>query len=302
METKPEKAEEIVPTEKKSLWSKTASLGKMVASGVQAVTEHTKSSLHEKQLKKYNPLSPEKFHSTDFSLPNVIEIVDDAVRRDIQVCEGAIGWTDTVNGVEILHLYDEWIGESGLQFIPFPKCDAVYCVDNFDRTKFINAETVFERTTNEKIAELENIAYCLGAKSCSIEIVEQNIETKSAAIRISTDSKKKEPITERSLYTQNQARQSGKNVSYFEGNHTPIEPTLKWFAYDDSIKGLISMKCSGNNSIKSKVLELSCTTSATMSQKAAGAIDKLLKVKAAMSMEKKAIKEHCSILVFEVEF
>ena len=302
MENKPESTVELVPTEKKSLWGKTASLGKKIASGVQVVTEHTKNAHHEKMLKKYNPLSPEKFHSAAFALPNVIEIVDDAVRRDIQICEGAIGWTDTINGVEILHLYDEYVPQSGLQFIPFAKCDAVYCVDNFDRTKFINAESIFERSTGEKIAELENIAFCLGAKTCTIEIVEKNAETKSANISISTESESKTPPTELSTYTHNQTHQSGKAISHFEGNQTPTEPTLKWFAYDESIKGLVAMKCSGNNTIKSKVLELSCTTSATMSQKAAGAIDKILKVKASMSIEKKAIKEHCSILIFEVQF
>ena len=304
MENKPEKVnvEESTPVERRSIWSKTASLGKKVVSGVQSVTAHTKNSIHEKQIKKYNPLTPDRFLSAGFNIPNVIEIVDDAVRRNIQVCEGAIGWTDTINGVEILHLYDEWVSESGLHFIPFAKCDSVYCVDNFDRTKFINAETVFERTTNEKIAELENIAYCLGAKSCSIEIVEQNVESKSSTFRVSTDASEKTPANEHSLSSHTHSRQSGKNISYFEGNQAPTEPPLKWFAYDDNIKGLITMKCSGNNSIKSKVLELSCTTSATMSQKAAGAIDKILKVKASLSMEKKAIKEHCSVLIFEVQF
>ena len=298
--------DDCTTTEKKSIWGKTTAFSKKIAQGVQsgakALTDHNQKAKLEKQLKKYNPLTPEQFKSEQFTLPNVIEIVDDAVRRDIEVCKGAIGWTDTVNGVEVLHLYDEWVGECGLQFIPFAKCDAVYCVDNFDRLKFINAETIFERTTNEKIAELESIAYCLGAKSCSIEIVEQNAETQSAAKRITSKAISNPPTTEKTSTSQSGARQSGKNISYFEGNQNPCEPTLKWFAFDDNIKGLIAMKCSGNNAIKSKVLELSCTTSATMSQKAAGAIDKLLKVKVSMSMERKAIKEHSSILIFEVEF
>ena len=302
MDEKIESTEELVPVEQKSIWKRTASVGKKIASGVQAVAEHTKSSIQEKQLKWYNPLTPEDFHRESFNVPNIIEIVDDAVRRNIHVCEGAIGWTDTVNGVEVLHLYDEWIEESGLQFIPFPKCDAVYCIDNFDKRKFINAEAVFERATNEKIAELENIAYCLGAKSCSIEIVEQSAETKSMSIRLSAGAISKGPTAEHSALIQSKSRQSGKNISYFEGSQTPCEPPLKWFAHDDNIKGLIAMKCSGNNTIKSKVLELSCTTSATMSQKSAGAIDKLIKAKASMSMERKAIQERSSILIFEVEF
>ena len=95
---------------------------------------------------------------------------------------------------------------------------------------------------------------------------------------------------------------SGRNVSYFEGNKTPTEPELKWFAFDDNIKGLIDMKCKSNNAIKSKIIELSCTTSSTMSKKTAVAIDKLLKIKANMSLEKKCVKEHESKMIFEVVF
>lgn len=41
-------------------------------------------------------------------------IVDDAVRRDIDVCEGSIGWLGKENDIEILYLYDtaiekEWV-------------------------------------------------------------------------------------------------------------------------------------------------------------------------------------------------
>lgn len=275
-----------------------------IQEGAETFSEQTKKSLYEQRMKKYNPLFKETFRSKQFRLPNVIEIVDDAVRRGIDVCEGAIGWTDKVNDVEILHLYDEWIKESKIQFLPVAKCDAVYCVDPFDKNKFINVTSAFERTTSEKLAELEHIAYCLGAKSCSIEIAETTAQLDNARIKMTA----KESSTganvgfDASSSSHQQNKQGGKTVSYFEGNNAPTRPTLKWFAYDDNITGLIEMRCSGNNSIRSKVLELSCSSSVTMSQKAALAIDKILKVKASMSMEKKAIQEYSSKLIFEVEF
>ena len=94
----------------------------------------------------------------------------------------------------------------------------------------------------------------------------------------------------------------GKNVSYFEGNTEAKRPTLKWFALDENIKGLIEMRCSGNNSIKSKVLELKAATTATMSKEIACAIDGVLGLKSSMSLEKKSVKEHSKVLVFEVDF
>ena len=62
------------------------------------------------------------------------------------------------------------------------------------------------------------------------------------------------------------------------------------------------MRCNISNSIKSKVLELKGSASATMSQKTTCAIDTLLSIKGNMSYEKQAIKEHSSKLIFAIEF
>ena len=102
------------------------------------LSDQTQKALLEQRIKYYNPLFKEKFFSEDFNIPNIIKIVDDAERRDIDVCEGAIGWTKKSADVEILYLYDEFVRESGINFIPFVKCDAIYCVDNFDKTKYID--------------------------------------------------------------------------------------------------------------------------------------------------------------------
>ena len=51
-------------------------------------------------MKQYNPLFPEEYFSDTFFVPNIIRIVDDAVRRDIDVCQGAIGWRENKKGTE----------------------------------------------------------------------------------------------------------------------------------------------------------------------------------------------------------
>ena len=285
-----------------NVWNKTTVLSKKTADGISKgaknLSEEAKKNAYEWKMKKYNPLFPEKFKSDDFKMPHVIEIVEASTRRDIDVCEGAIGWTDKVNDIEILHLYSEYVEESGLNLLPFSKCDSVYCIDNFDKSRFINSDTIFERITNEKLTELENIAYCLGAKSCSIEIVENTVQNTGMGVRAKTSI----GGAEHQAFAGKQNSQSGKNVSYFDGHNNPQRPTLKWFAHDDNINALIEMRCSGNNSIKSKILEINCSSSATMSQKTACAIDKILKIKASVSMESKAIKEHSSKLIFDIEF
>lgn len=286
--------------------NKASEVGKKTAEGMKkfakGVSEKSKQMHHDSQIKKYNPLFKEDFENEDFKLPNVIEIVDDAVRRDIKVCEGSIGWTDKVCGVEILYLYDEWVKDSKIQFVPFAKCDAVYCMDIFDKNKFIEASSVFERVNNEKIAELEHIANYLGAKRCAVEVV--CVDTKKDSLQTKIDVKVGDPSvnSESAGIVESKNEQRGKKISNFKGNDEPKKPHLKWFTYDDNIKNLIKTRLSGNNQVTYQKLELSCTTVAAMSYKTACAIDKLSGVKAAVSMERKSIKERSSKLVFEIEF
>jgi len=293
---------------------KASDLTKKSADGIKeaakTISEKAKSDSYLRKVKKYNPLFPDKFKSENFNLPNMIEIVDDAVRRGIDVCEGAIGWISKVNDVEILHLYDEWIEESGIQFIPSGTCNTMYYVDNFDRNRFIKIDCIFDKAHEEKLAELERIAYLLGAKSCSIELVEcaESIEVKRASFKANESWENKISSSEKSENSyQNVSlnKRSGKTTSYFKGSDTPTRPELKWFAHDDTIKRLIDMRCSDKNSIKSRILELKGSSSATMSQTAACSIDAVMgkmNGKANAEMEKQVKKENSSKLVYEIEF
>lgn len=271
-----------------------------VQKGVTTITEKTKQSYHDYQMEKYRPLTEEEFRSESFNLPNIIEIVDDAVRRKIAVCEGAVGWLEEHKGVEILHLYDEFVKNCGLVFVPVAQCDSVYCVDNFDRARYIDTNSIFEKATAERMAELAHIAYSLGAKKCTIEIVEENSRSSHSQRSVRTSANKASKDQEMSSAASN--RMSGKRELLFEGNNTPVAPTLKWFSHDDNIKGLIEMRCSGNNSIQSTALQLCGASSATVSKKVACAVDQLLKVSGSASMESRAVKEHSSKLIVNIDF
>ena len=67
-------------------WAQTASGSKAVANeiakGAKDLSEKAKVDSYNKRMKKYNPLFPEEYNSVDFHVPNIICIVDDAVRRD----------------------------------------------------------------------------------------------------------------------------------------------------------------------------------------------------------------------------
>lgn len=296
---------------------KSTEIGKKVSNNIQIkakdISEKAKNDNYIRRMKKYNPLFPEKYFSTEFNLPNMIVIVDDAVRRGIDVCEGAIGWLSTENGMEVLHLYDEAVAESGIEFIPAAICDAVYYVDKFNRNRFIQVECIFSKAHEERLAELKNIAYDLGARKCSVEISESNKETeinkakkesKSKAnvngVILSADAKSEQS----SIYNRSSQR-TGIIEIEFQGSSEIKIPTLKWFAHDETIKNLIKMRSENKNSVKSEILILEGSVSATMSKKTAYAIDGAIsKISSAsrFDMEGQAIKENHSKLIFSVEF
>ncbi len=292
---------------------KTGEMGKKASVSIQKsakeLSEKSKNDSYLRRMKKYNPLFPEKYHSKEFNIPNMIVIVDDAVRRGIDVCEGAIGWLSNENGMEVLHLYDEAIEESGIQFVPAPICDAVYYVDRFDRKRFIQTDSIFSKAHEERLAELKHIAYSLGAKSCSIEITETYIQVQSRSKSAEVSAKggviKSAEKAEQSMSYKGSTQRSGKVVVEFEGSNDVKCPNLKWFAHDDTIKNLIEMRCSGSNAIKSETLVLEGAASAAMSQKTAYAIDNTvskISVGGKANMEGQALKENQSKLIFSIEF
>lgn len=294
---------------------KTSDAGKKAVNdihqGAKDLSEKAKNDSYLRRLKKYNPLFPDVYHSETFNIPNMIMIRDDAERRGIDVCEGAIGWLDNANGMEVMCLYDEAVKMSGIQFVPTVTCDAIYYVDSFDRNRFIRTDCIFSKAHEERLAELKNIAYSLGAKTCSIEISEASFEVSLSKKKVNlngsiknTNVSTNEKI-EQSLSHENSSQRSGKIVVNFEGSDTPKRPKLKWFEHDDNIKKLIEMRCKNTNAIKSETLELSGASSATMSQKTAYAIDGAISkmgVKGASDMEKNAKSEHKSKLIFSIEF
>ncbi|MBQ7761400.1 MAG: hypothetical protein IJ400_05020 [Clostridia bacterium] len=285
-------------------------IGKKATSTIQenakSFSEKSKENQRANQLKRYNPIFPEDYKSKEFALPYVVQIVDDVVRKDVEVCKGAIGWLGKEDKMQILHLYDEAIEFSGIKFIPNAECNAIYYADSCDRSRYIKIDCLFKLAHDERLAELKHIAYSLGAKKCSIEIVEGDefSQQKSVGGNLGVAKIVGAKVQVNRKDESSQYRR-GCIVAEFEGSNTPKKPTLKWFKHDDNIKNLIEMRCSKKNAIKSETLELEGATSATMSQKTAISIDAILsKLKAGggVSVEKNVKKENHSKLIFCVEF
>lgn len=295
--------------------TKTASGGKDVAKsfakGAKEISDKVKADKQSRLLKKLNPLFEEEYHSETFFVPNIICIVDDAVRRDIELCNGAIGWRENKKGTEILYLYDEFVQNSGLKFLPVPMCSEFYHVDSFDSKLFVKVDYIFQRAHEEKLAELEHIAYCLGAKSCSIVIENKELNRdkrkRSASLAENAGALDGREGYDLEVASDKEVRYASKSETKFKGNTEVMQPTLKWFANDQNILNLIDYRCRGGNEITSKTLELRGASAATMSRSAAYSIDVALAgtsigTSQGTSMEDNSVMESTSKIIYSLEF
>lgn len=280
-----------------NFWKTTSDISKKAVEGAKEFAEQTKKNIYEAQAKKYTPVTLDDVKSDSFEMPNIINIVDNLANRKFITDDKAIGWKEQCDGVDVLHIYDTSVNQLDIVFVPVPQRDNVYCKDNFDSKKFTNANCVFGKATEEKIAELSNIAYCLGAKRCSVEIVEAESDENSKSFQTAIANLGDASVSSKTV---NSNAQSGKRVSSFEGHDNPKMPSLKWFAHDENINGLIEMRF--NKAIKSTTLKLEGSSCAVISKRIACAVDSVMNVKGKLSMEHSAMREYNKILVFDIEF
>lgn len=298
---------------------KAAEIGKRAADGTRAGAQILVNKAQEEnckaQIKKYNPVFPDQYVSPDFGLSNLIMIVDDVVRKDIDVCKGAIGWKSQENSVEVFHLYDEAVKFSGLHFIPAAICDSVYYVDVHDRRRFIRIDCYFEKMQESKLAELQHIAFSLGAKKYSVQMYDNSSEKRTAKQKGSLRGKYGGGTTiiaadasrDRSQTVENQTRRESIAFAEFVGDMMPTQPSLRWFAHDENIKNLINMRCSGSdkNEVKVYSIELKGTDFATMGVSTAAKIDAAigkLGLIGDLNMQSKVTEERRHKMSFQLEF
>lgn len=292
----------------------TVDFGKKIVSTAKesslARAERKKAEAIEKDLKKYNPLFLEDLEQKAFHLPAVIVVADDIERRDIEVCKGAIGWRSSENGTEILWIYDKDTDILGVKFIPAKQHKGIYHVDQFDPSRYILASQIFSKAQDEKIAELERIAACLGAKKYIIDIQEYSQSNNQQNQKGNIGSVFKGFKANASMEENRMANELTKNTFHTEsklrGSFWPKRPELKWFAHTDTILELIDNRCNNRNAVKTKTLQISGSSIAAMTTDVAlsidAAVEKMGSLKAESTMTAKAASEYHSTLYFHVEF
>ena len=271
----------------------------------------------EARARYYNPRFREDFFDPEFDLPDIIVIADGDARKGIDVCEGAIGWLSKHKGTEVLHLYSEFVDECGLDFHPRPLLGAVYQVDTYDPRRFIDLSCIFEVSHKDRITELRNIAYSLGAKHCKVESYESKKEVSVKESKARLRGSKKGDKKSGSISVDAEGGSRSRMDSFeemglvfeqsFSGGASPQRPVLHWYRSNREIQSLIDMRCSGqdSNTVESYHIEIDGSSSTTMAQARARKIDAILKdLKATcnFTMESECMAEARKKLRFTIDF
>jgi hypothetical protein len=283
-----------------------------IGEGVQAVADGVQGVAYDLKRNKYNPVFPEEYFSPGYDRPDMIVLVDGDVRKGIDVCDGAIGWFSKEGDLEVLHLYMEFVPESKVGFHPLPVLGAVYYVDTFNPKRYINIVDYFEVAKDDRMTELREIARSLGAKKCTIQL----IESEKASNRFGAKAKgslgegklalgSAEGQVDRALDSAD--RSESKVVATFTGNAEPVRPKMNWFAHDSEINFLINACFGGENANKMKnyQMTLKSRNSLAVALGMAAKIDtaiKGMKVKTGFSFESETKKEMEKSFIYSVEF
>ncbi|MCQ2467051.1 MAG: hypothetical protein MJ166_05990 [Clostridia bacterium] len=237
--------------------------------------DYVENKYNEHKLESSRPVSIEELNSDGFEFPTMIKIVDRSTRSKDDLYNTAAGWIENKSN-QVLFLYQKFVDECEKEFIPAPDNETVFYYDPNCPSKYISVETYFEEILDSKLAELERIAFAIGAKHYRVELRKSSSYSESrkdsqhhkAGVAVFSG--------ETGLDTEkDQSKKTSFDVlaeATLEKNNTPFRPELKWFKNSDRILNLIDMACSGKELTEYKV-GLKCSKILTMSATAAANIE-----------------------------
>lgn len=247
----------------------------MAVAGAKAVVDVAQKGIDDLNEFIYKPVFPDEYNSPDYKIPKMIVVKDEASRKGIDVCKGAIGWTEKVGELEALCMYEDWAKTCGLSFIPAPFLDTAYYAHPFDSAKYVRVEDYIATMKKDMDAELADVAYCLGAKSYKIDRTEK--KSRSFHAKGHTQNSGFAPLCVDDIPVQasldggekasfRHAHESERHESFqqtFAGEAKASVPELRWYKDDSSINQLIKTRCSeGMNVSKTYRCEITNTYSA----------------------------------------
>ncbi|MCI5773624.1 MAG: hypothetical protein MR210_03575 [Erysipelotrichaceae bacterium] len=187
----------------------------------------------------YRPVFKEDCFSNEFKYPEIINIVKENKHINSVACEGAIGYLPKISKSYIFEVIKENVDYLNLKFIPNSKGN-FYVVDPYDCKTYINLNYYFEFLKKQRIAELFDIAYKLGAKHVVINLREQNKKYVSSETGFELKVKKSFKEKASNIYSiEDSSIIDMKYERTFEGSDKPERPQVKFYSGDPDVSSLI---------------------------------------------------------------
>ena len=179
----------------------------------------------ERDLKTLRPIFESTLSDTDFFVSKLVRVTTmDKRHAESKVCHNSIGHIDTYGGLEVINIYRDKAKYFGLSF--FPNNDAeLYYVDPTDHDRYIELDNYFSQLKNERISELERIAFDLGAKHFRVLYLKNSGNT-DVDLNVSTDKFSSVEIAAQSDFI----------------GHKPKEPVLRYLKHEPHILNLIELR------------------------------------------------------------
>lgn len=271
------------------------------------VSKNIEESLSKQRLEQYRPIFPDKFDPNTFEFPSMINVVEFDKRMGIEECQGAIGYREKINNVEVLGIYKSSMDDYGIQFYP-EKIETAYYVHPLQKNAYIEVSEYFKYLKQARVAELEYIAQSLGAKHFVVSIMEESSteqikkdkgeaklklgkDSGNAAVEVESKEKKFEFL--------------GIAAENSYPGKAPVKPVLHFWANNESIKSLVEQRMNPENPLLSKTYRLDYNTCTGIKEKEAAKIDgvlKALKFKGAGSISEEAKNESKRRFEYKIEF
>jgi len=289
--------------------------GNAIATGKVAAAKKASTIIQNQKERWYSPLFLEEYQADDFDMPKLVVIADEDSRKDVELCDGAIGWINRRKVPEIIFLYENFLPECGIRFNPRPICGSAYFRHPFEHDLYLQVKDYLTICLNNQLTKLKNIACQLGAVHCSVEIHQEKGLIGTLGASRSAHAQAKEANQSASTGAiQSAGIECGINETLsivmdetFVSGVTPQRPALKWFKHDNEILSLIEKRCSSNMGgvLNTYSIDITASATSTISIDLANSIDASLgaaKVKAGESLSAGLKKEEKKRFVYRIEF
>ncbi len=283
--------------------------GQGIKSGTDALNKSIADSRLDKEHKTLRPVFAEELSDVFIDagqLPNMIRVVErDKKRAESTVCEGSVGYRESIKGMDILCIYEDCSAQLPLHFHPIAE-KGIFYADPRQQRLFVNLDDYFEYLKTGRVNELEMVAQKLGAKHFQITFREhQKFSMKKSGKAEMETPKFGDATASMDRMTNEYASVEIAADIVFSGHDAPVVPELVYFKNESDIEKLIQMRTGGSeNRIRSKTLHFKCSKSTGIKEHEAAKIDAVLshlKYTASESFTSEVQRENHTELEYKIE-